>query len=784
VRIAVIGGGPGGLYLAALAKALRPDADIRVWERNAPDDTFGFGVVFSDETLGGIEHADPVVHARMAERFARWDDVDVHFRGTRTTVGGQGFAAMSRKELLRILQERCADLGVQVDFRTKAPDVDSLARDFDLVVAADGLNSAVRTKYADVFGPSLDVRRNKYMWLGTEKVFEAFTFDIRETPSGVLQVHGYPYDAGHSTFIVEMHDDVWRRAGFAESAARALPPGVSDEASIARIGELLEDLLDGHPILANNSKWTSFATVSNRTWRHGNVVLLGDAAHTAHFSIGSGTKLAMEDALALVACLSEQPDVPAALEAYEAERRPVVLSTQRAAQASLEWFENIGQYVGQAPEQFAFNIVTRSRRVTYDNLTLRDPEFVAGMDEWFAGEAGTGDARPPMFQPFRLGRLDLANRVVVSPMDMYSADDGMPTDFHLVHLGARALGGAGLVMTEMVCVSPEGRITPGCAGIYTPEQQAAWARVVEFVHAQSEAKIGLQLGHSGRKGSTRLMWEGIDEPLPAGNWEVVGPSPVPYSPANQVPRELSRAELDDVTAEFVACARAGAAAGFDLLELHCAHGYLLSSFLSPLSNRRTDEYGGSLDNRLRYPLEVFDAVRAEWPDDRPVSVRISATDWCEGGTDVEDAVLIARAFAEHGADAIHVSTGQVVKDERPAFGRSYQTPYADRIRAEVGKPLGVAVIAVGAISSYDDVNSILLAGRADLVAVGRPHLYDPHWTLHAAAEQEYDGPGATWPAPYRAGRRRPTTGRTDGPPPRLELIRRPATGTRHARWRP
>lgn len=781
MRIAVIGGGPGGLYLAALAKALHPDADIRVWERNAPDDTFGFGVVFSDETLGGIEHADPVVHARMAERFARWDDVDVHFRGTLRTVGGQGFAAMGRKELLRILQERCADLGVRVDFRTEAPDVDTLAREYDLVVAADGVNSAVRTKYADVFGPNLDVRRNKYMWLGTERVFEAFKFYVCETPYGVMQVHGYPYDAGHSTFIVEMHDDVWRRAGFAASAGKVFPPGTSDEESIAQVAELLGDVLDGQPVLANNSKWTSFATVTNRTWRHGNVVLLGDAAHTAHFSIGSGTKLAMEDALALVACLSEQPDVPTALEAYEAERRPVVLSTQRAAQASLEWFENIGQYVEQAPAQFAFNIVTRSRRITYDNLRLRDPEFVAGMDEWFAGD---GDVRPPMFQPYRLGRLELANRVVVSPMDMYSADDGLPTDFHLVHLGARALGGAGLVMTEMVCVSPSGRITPGCAGIYTPEQEAAWTRIVDFVHGQSAARIGLQLGHSGRKGSTKLMWEGIDEPLPAGNWEVVGPSAVPYSPANQVPRELTRAEMDEITAEFVACTQAGARAGFDLLELHCAHGYLLSSFLSPLSNRRTDEYGGALENRLRYPLEVFDAVRAAWPAERPISVRISATDWCEGGTDVEDAVAIARAFAEHGADAIHVSTGQVVKEEAPAFGRSYQTPYADRIRHEVGKPMGVAVIAVGAISSYDDVNSILLAGRADLVAVGRPHLYDPHWTLHAAAEQEYDGPGVSWPAPYRAGRRKPPTGRTDGPPPRLELIRRPPSGTRHARWRP
>ena len=791
MRIAVIGGGPGGLYFAALAKALEPGAEITVWERNAPDDTFGFGVVFSDETLGGIEHADPVMYARMAEHFARWDDIDVHLRGTVTTVGGQGFAAMSRKTLLQLLQHRCQEIGVQVLFRTEAPDVDTLRGEYDLIVAADGANSVIRTKYADVFGPAVDVRRNKYMWLGTNLVFEAFKFYICETPHGVIQIHGYPYDATGSTFIVEMHEDVWRRAGFAPSASRAFAPGVSDQVSVDRIGDLIGDVLGGHQILTNNSKWMSFGTVTNETWHSGNVVLLGDAAHTAHFSIGSGTKLAMEDALALVACLHENAGVPAALEAYEAERRPVVLSTQRAARASLEWFENVGHYVGQSREQFAFNIVTRSRRITYDNLRLRDPEFVADMDAWFARHEVDRGAmprvarpRPPMFQPFRLGELDLDNRVMVSPMDMYSGDDGMPTDFHLVHLGARALGGAGLVMTEMICVSPQGRISPGCTGIYTADQERAWRRIVDFVHTNSSAKIGAQLGHSGRKGSTKLMWEGIDDPLPDGNWPVVAPSPLAYAASNQIPRELTRADLDTITAEFVACAEAAARAGFDVLELHCAHGYLLSSFLSPLSNRRTDEYGGALAGRLRYPLEVFDGVRAAWPADRPISVRISAIDWYEGGNDVEDAVEIARAFAAHGADAIHVSTGQVVKDERPAFGRSYQTPYADRIRNEIGAEYGIAVIAVGAIGSYDDVNSVLLAGRADLVAVGRPHLYDPQWTLHAAAEQEYAGPGAQWPLQYRAGARKPPTGRTDGPRPRLTLIREPDTGTRHARWRP
>jgi anthraniloyl-CoA monooxygenase len=783
VRIAVLGGGPGGLYFAALAKQLDARHDITVWERNAADDTFGFGVVFSDETLGGIEHADVEIFDAMRREFARWDDIDVHFRGTTFTSGGHGFAAMSRKRLLAILQGRCADLGVRILFRTEAPDAAALAAEADLVIAADGMNSATRARFGGTFAPDLERRRCRYIWLGTDLVFDAFKFYILETPAGVMQLHGYPYSDHASTFILEMHEDVWRRAGFTE--AQGLVPGQSDEASIERIRDLCAGVLDGHELFANNSRWTTFTTVRCQTWRHENVVLIGDAAHTAHFSIGSGTKLAMEDALALAACLHEQDGVPAALDAYEAERRPVVASTQRAAQASLEWFENLGQYADQDPHQFAFNIMTRSRRVTYDNLRLRDPEFVAGMDEWFA--ASQEDARPacpPMFQPFRLGRLELANRVIVSAMDMYSARDGVPGDFHLVHLGSKALGGAGLVMTEMVCVSPTVRITPGCTGIYTAEQEESWQRITAFVHDRTRAKIGIQLGHSGRKGSTRLMWEGMDSPLPDGNWEVCGPSPIPYAAASQTPHELTVAELAAIRDQFVAAAQAAARAGFDLLELHCAHGYLLSSFLSPLTNRRTDQYGGSLAARLRYPLEVFDAIRAVWPEDRPMTVRISATDWHPDGLGIDDTVEIARAFAEHGAAGIDVSTGQVVSEEKPAFGRSYQTPFADRIRNEIGRKYGIAVIAVGAISSYDDVNSIILAGRADLCALGRTHLYDPQWTLHAAAEQGYSGPGAVWPDPFAAGSRRPQGGRTDGPRPRLELIRAGTPRTAHARWRP
>jgi anthraniloyl-CoA monooxygenase len=789
VRIAVVGGGPGGLYFAALAKQLDPGSEITVWERNAADDTFGFGVVFSDETLGGIEHADLAVYRAMEREFARWDDIDVHFKGQVITSGGHGFAALSRRRLLQILQQRCAELGVTVHFRADAPDAATLAASHDLVVAADGANSATRAAFAGTFRPDLDVRRCRYMWLGTDLVFDAFKFYIEQTPHGVMQIHGYPYDATGSTFIVEMHDTVWRAAGFDRLAPPdppCLPPGRSDDASIERIRELFAGVLGDHEVHANNSKWVSFGTLRCGSWRHGNVILLGDAAHTAHFSIGSGTKLAMEDALALAACLHEQPDLNTALTAYEAERRPVVASTQRAAQASLEWFENLGQYTDQEPEQFAFNIMTRSRRVTHGNLRLRDPEFAARIDTWFAGHEkkrgmGNGDVVPPMFQPLRLRGLELKNRMVVSAMDMYSAADGVPSDFHLVHLGGKALGGASLVMTEMVCVSPDGRITPGCAGMYAPEHEAAWRRITGFVHENSTAKIGLQLGHSGRKGSTRLMWEGMDEPLPDGNWEVTAPSPIPYLPGvSQVPRELTAADLTGIKESFLNATRAADRSGFDVLELHCAHGYLLSSFISPVTNRREDEYGGSLAGRLRYPLEVFAAMRDAWPADKPMTVRISATDWYPGGITGEDAIEIARAFLAAGADAIDTSTGQVMPDEEPAFGRSYQTPFADAIRNRTG----IATIAVGVISSYDDVNSIILAGRADLCALGRAHLYDPNWTLHAAAEQGYDGPAAAWPDQWRAGSRAPQTGRSDGPRPRLQLIREGEPATRHARWRP
>ncbi|MEW2135438.1 bifunctional salicylyl-CoA 5-hydroxylase/oxidoreductase [Streptomyces sp. NPDC005409] len=767
LRVAVVGGGPGGLYTAALLA--RQGHAVELWERGAPDDTFGFGVVLSDETLGGIERADTLVHAALSAEFVRWDDVDIVHRGRLLTSGGHGFAAIGRRRLLEILHERCAGLGVRLRVRAEAPDVRALAASYDLVVAADGVHSAIREAGAAHYRPTVTSGRCRYIWLAADFAFEAFRFEIAETEHGVVQLHAYPYarpspdhrpssrpsgpqsQPGASTVIVEMREEVWRAAGL---------DLCDEDESAARCAKIFSEALRGRPLRGNRSAWTRFRTVVNERWSHGNVTLLGDAAHTAHFSIGSGTKLAVEDALALAEAVADaEGDVPAALAAYETARRPAVASTQRAAAASRHWFEEIAGYVGQPARQFAFNLLTRSRRVTHANLRLRDERFTRAVEREFGCPQEGPEQRttPPMFTPLRLRGLTLRNRIVVSPMDMYSAEEGVPGDFHLVHLGARALGGAGLVMTEMVCVSAEGRITPGCTGLYTREQAAAWQRITDFVHTSAPGTaLGVQLGHAGRKGSTRVMWEGMDEPLPEGNWPLVAASDLPYRPGVSArPRALAHADLAALRSQFADAAARAADCGFDLLELHCAHGYLLSGFLSPLTNHRTDAYGGSLENRLRFPLEVFDAVRAVWPAERPMTVRLSATDWAPGGTSPEESVEIAAAFAAHGADAIDVSTGQVVADEAPEYGRSYQTPYADRIRGA----LGVPVIAVGAISSWDDVNSLLLAGRADLCALGRPHLYDPQWTLHAAAEQSYEGPAAPWPAPYRAGSRPPPTGR-------------------------
>ncbi len=735
MRVTCVGGGPAGLYFGILIKRRFPAWEIRILERNRPLDTFGWGVVFSDATLENLRQADESTHRSITEAFAHWDDIEIHFQGHTIVSGGHGFCGISRKRLLEILQHRALELGVEIAFNREVDDVRALREQCDLLVGADGINSRVRATYAAAFAPQLDGRLCRYVWLGTTLPLGAFTFIFERTEHGWFTVHAYRFDAELSTFIVECREETWLAHGL-ESAGT--------EQTLDFCQRLFEPYLHGHRLMANATHlrgrdWLNFTRVSNERWVYENVVLLGDAAHTAHFSVGSGTKLAMEDAVGLADALTSGRTE--GLEAYEALRKVEVLRLQNAARNSTEWFENVERYTTLPPEQFAYSLLTRSQRIGHENLRLRDTRYVDRIEQWFGGRAV-----PPMFVPFRLRGCELANRIVVSPMDMYSAIDGTPQAFHLVHLGTRALGGAGLVFTEMTCVTRDGRISPGCTGMYLPEHVPAWKAIVDFVHAHSRAKICLQLGHSGPKGSTKLMWEGMDEPLDEGNWPVVGPSPIPYASVNQVPAELTAAQMREIRDAFVRAAEMGIEAGFDMLELHCAHGYLLSSFITPLRNRRNDEYGGSLENRLRYPLEVFSAMRAVWPQDRPMSVRISATDWVDGGISASDSVEIARAFKAAGADLIDVSTGQTSPDAKPVYGRMFQTPYADAIRNEVG----IATMAVGNITDTDQVNAILAGGRADLIALGRPHLADPYWTLHAAAQLGYEAD--LWPPQYYAGR--------------------------------
>ncbi|HEU4410394.1 MAG TPA: bifunctional salicylyl-CoA 5-hydroxylase/oxidoreductase [Polyangiaceae bacterium] len=739
MKIVCIGGGPGGLCLALLAKKADPRREVLVVERNPPDVTFGFGVVFSDETLGNLAEADRPLFDAVGAAFTRWTAIDVHAFGERVRSEGHGFAGVGRAALLRLMRGRCEELGVRVEFAREARGPEDFA-DADLVVASDGVNSATRAARAAAFRPSLDRRRCRYIWLGTSLPLASFSFFFVETEHGIFQAHAYRYDRETSTFIAECDEATWLAAGL----DRATEPE-----TLAYLERAFAAHLAGHRLRANRSAWVNFATLRNERWHDGNVVLIGDAAHTAHFSIGSGTKLAVEDAIALAEALAREPSLPAALEAYEAERRPVVERTQKAAQDSLVWFEHVRRYRRLGPLTFALSLLTRSKRITYENLRRRDPGLVERARGEFAraafaaaGEPAPEAAPPPMFTPLRLRGLRLDNRVVVSPMCMYSARDGLVGDFHLVHLGARALGGPGLVMTEMTCVAADARITPGCAGLYRPEHLAAWRRVVDFVHANSGAKIGLQLGHAGRKGATKLMWEGMDEPLPEGGWPLLSASPLAYTPRSAVPRAMTRADMSRVRDQFVAAARLGDEAGFDLLELHMAHGYLLASFLSPLTNVRDDEYGGPVENRARFPLEVFDAVRAAWPADKPMSVRLSATDWYPGGVAPDEVLAFGKLLRARGVDLLDVSTGQTVPDQRPVFGRMWQAGFSDFLRHEVP----AATMAVGNIANADHVNTLLLAGRADLCLLGRPHLDDPHWTLHAAAQQGYPRP--LWPLPY------------------------------------
>jgi anthraniloyl-CoA monooxygenase len=741
VNVAIVGAGPAGLYLAILLKRDDPSHRVSVYERNRIEDAFGFGVVFSDETLENVGEADAETNQAMATAAARWEDIEIHYRGTVTRSTGHRFSGVERKTLLELLGGRARSLGVEIHWQQEIRDLgDCGLPAADLIVAADGAGSLIRDRLSHEFQPRLDWRRNRFVWLGSTRPFPAFTFYFKPSPAGLWRTHAYQYAPGRSTFIVEAREETWKASGLEED---------DEQATVAYLEALFAEELQGHRLVANRSIWRRFPTVRNARWHAGNVVLLGDAAHTAHFSVGSGTKLAMEDAIALAAALKAEGSVLGALQGYEAGRRPQVESLQRAAQASLEWFESVERYHDTEPLQFAFNLLTRSLRITHENLRVRDPALVAQVDRWFAEGAAKQSGQPakldpcppPLFTPYRLRELVLPNRIVVSSMCQYRAQDGLPNDWHLVHLGSRAIGGAGLVMTEMTDVSREGRISPGCAGMYLPAHVEGWRRIVEFVHRESAAKIGIQLSHAGRKGSTRLLWEGEDEPLLQGNWPLIAPSPIPYRPHNQTPREMTRGDMDQVAADFVRATEMAHAAGFDLLELHLAHGYLLASFISPLTNRRSDEYGGSLANRMRFPLEIVTRVRAVWPQARPLSVRISATDWAPGGLEAPDAVEVARLAVAAGADIVDVSAGQTVPEGKPVYGRQFQTPFSDRIRHEARVP----TMTVGNISSPADVNTILAAGRADLVVLARAHLWDPYWTRHAAADLGYLLP---WPPEY------------------------------------
>ena len=762
MRIVCIGGGPAGLYFALLMKKLQPAHHIRVVERNRPYDTFGWGVVFSDATMDNMRQWDRETADQIEVAFNHWDDIELHFKGVAIRSSGHGFVGIGRKKLLNILQRRCEALGVELVFETEA-DSDADYPDADLIVASDGVNSRIRNKYADVFEPDIVTRPNRFIWLGTTRLFDAFNFLFEKTEHGWFQAHVYKFDDQTTTFIVETPEDVWKAHGLDRADA---------DASIAFCERLFARHLQGHKLLSNarhqrGSAWINFQRVRCRRWHHFNgnshVVLMGDAVHTAHFAIGSGTKLALEDAIELTRLFRDLPaDISAVLDQYQVLREVDVLRLQNAAWNAMEWFEVVGtRYCDQLPpEQFMYSMLTRSQRISHENLRLRDAGWLEGYERWFARRAlkavdeegaalhlADADKPPsPMFTPFKLRGLTVPNRVIVSPMAMYSAQDGLPNDFHLVHFGARALGGAGLLYTEMACVSPDARISPGCAGLWNDAQQQAWRRIVDFVHASSGAKMGIQLGHAGRKGSTQLGWQHADEPLPEGNWPLVSASAIAYSPRSQQPRAMTRQDMDRITADFVAATQRAAAAGFDILELHCAHGYLLSSFLSPLTNARDDDYGGSVANRARWPLEVFVAIRRVWPEDRPISVRLSCHDWFPGGNTADDAVAIARLFKQAGADIIDCSSGQVVAEQKPVYGRMYQTPFADRIRNEVGIP----TVAVGAIFEADHVNMVIAAGRADLCAVARPHLADAAWTLHEAARIGHDG--IAWPVQYLSGR--------------------------------
>ena len=748
MRVACLGGGPAGLYFAISMKLKNPSHDVVVIERNQPNDTFGWGVVLSDDALDNLELNDPKSAKLIRDNFAYWDDIAVVHDGFRTVSGGHGFAGIGRKRMLMLLQQRARELGVEMKFSTEFDSVKSYQKKYDLVVACDGINSRVRAEYETQFQPDIDIRECKFIWLGTHQKFDdAFTFIFEKTQHGWIWAHVYQFDETTATFIVECQQDTWDRWGF---------EGMSKEEIVETCRTIFKTHLGGHDLMSNaehlrgSAVWMNFPRVICEKWYHENVVLMGDAAATGHFSIGSGTRLAFDSAISLANYIHSEPDLSAAFERYQQERRLEVLRLQSAARNSLEWFEQVERYLDLDPVQFNYSLLTRSQRISHENLRLRDKDWLTSAEKWFqtkAGVAADAPIRAPMFAPYKLRDMHLNNRIVVSPMAQYKAVDGCPTDWHLIHYGERAKGGAALVYTEMTCVSDTGRITPGCPGLYRPEHETAWKKLTDFVHQETDAKICCQIGHSGRKGSTNLGWQGMDEPLASGNWDLISASAIPWSDANATPRAATPDDMDEICQQFVASTLMAERAGFDMIELHAAHGYLLSSFISPASNTRTDDYGGSLGNRLRFPLRVFEEMRRVWPKEKPMSVRISAHDWIgASGVTPGEAVKIAKAFFEAGADIIDVSAGQTTTDAQPIYGRMFQTPFSDRIRNETG----IATIAVGNIYEADHANSILMAGRADLVAVGRPHLADPYWTLREGSK--IGSRSETWPLPYLAGR--------------------------------
>lgn len=723
MKITVIGGGPGGLYFSILTKKAIPECQIDVYERNKADDSFGFGVVFSDETLGEFLTRDTQSYELIRSKFAYWDDIVVARDGEKVSVSGNGFCGCSRKTLLQLLQQRCTEEGVNLHFEQNVDDL-SKFKDSDIIVAADGIGSAIRTQFANDFGTSVKLQKNRFVWLGSTKPLDAFTYFFRTTEFGTFVAHTYQYEAGMSTWIFECSEETWQKAGFEVE---------NETATVQKISEIFKEELDGHPLITNKSHWRQFPHVTNQKWHKDNIVLLGDAKATAHFSIGSGTKLAMECAIALSdAVVANQNNTSAAFEQYESARRNRVEMIQHAANVSLDWFEHMDRHAQHDFQQFAFGVMTRSKKVTFENLAIRDTSYPEKVLSEFNAKIGADSKTPAAFTPFKLREMTLQNRIVMSPMGQYSTENGMVNDWHFQHYTSRAIGGVGLIIAEMTAISKTGRITESCAGLYSQEQIVSWKRITDFIHKNTQTKIGIQLGHSGRKGAIKKPWEGGSEPID-NPWQLLSASPISFNEKLSTPKEMTISDMDQIVSEFVQATKNADAASFHMIELQAHHGFLLASFLSPLTNIRTDEFGGSIENRLKFPIRVFTEMRKVFSKDKPMSVRISASDWAENGISEADIIAISEAFKTAGADIISVSTGNTVAHQKPQTGRMWQTPFSDMVRNTVHIP----TITAGYIQDIDQINTILLNGRADLVSLGRPLLLDPYFVRNAQAYENF-----------------------------------------------